>query len=244
MKYRYLYQTKENRTVEGEVEAPDRAGAYAAIRKMGIRPQRVIGDDPKPRLAWKRWAAIAILSLALAVSVALLLRRGTDGDAGWGERQQILGDQALIELNAHTGWARCFAMEGERTLALYAQPGWEVDRERVASAEEVVKSLDNAAEVAPNDPREFRHIKAIVAGMKDELRRYLAAGGTAQDYLDRLHERQLAEVACYERAAQKFAVAESASRDDQQLYELWLKTNEGLREMGIRTLPMPERLAK
>ena len=244
MKYRYLYQTKENRTVEGEVEAPNRAGAYAAIRKMGIRPQRVIGDDPKPRLAWKRWAAIAVLSLALVASIVSLARRETGGDDGWGERQQILGDQALIELNARTGWARCFATEGERTLALYAQPGWEVDRERVASADEVVKSLDSAVEVAPNDPREFRHVKAIVAGMKDELRRYLAAGGTAQGYLDRLHERQLAEVACYERAAQKFSVVESSCRDDQQLYEIWLKTNEGLREMGVRTLAMPERLAK
>ena len=244
MKYRYLYQTKDNRTVEGEVEAPDRAGAYAAIRKTGIRPLRVIGDDPKPRLAWKRWAAIFALSLALVVLAVSTFMRGADESAKRGERQQILGDQAMIDLNARTGWARCFSREGERTLALYAQPGWEVDRTKVASADDVAKSLENDVEIAPNDPLEFRQVKAIVAGMKDEMRSYLAAGGTAQDYLDRLHERQLAEVACYERAALKFSIAERASKDDQQLYELWLKANEDLREMGIRTLPMPERLAK
>ena len=42
------------------------------------------------------------------------------------------------------------------------------------------------------------------------------------------------------------AFAESAEHrlGEDALYELWLKLNAGLREMGVRTLPMPEKLAK
>lgn len=47
MLYKYLYQDRENNNLEGEIKARNRAEAYAAIRKLGIRPYRVIGDDPK-----------------------------------------------------------------------------------------------------------------------------------------------------------------------------------------------------
>ena len=243
MKYRYLYQTKENRTVEGVVDAANRAEAYAVIRKMGIRPQRVIGDDPKPRLAWKRWAAIGVLAVALVAALVVIRAERAAAVKESGDRQQILGDQGLIEMNVRTGWARCFSSDGDRLLAAYAQPGWMVDRSRLAGPDALVKSLESDIAATPDEPREFRQVKAIVAQMKDELRRYLADGGTAAGYLDRLHERQIAEVGCYERAERKFEMAEE-KEDDDTLYALWLKLNADLREMGIKPLPMPEKLAK
>lgn len=56
MLYKYLYQDRENVNHEGEIKARNRAEAYAAIRKLGIRPYRVIGDDPKN---WRPWAIAA-----------------------------------------------------------------------------------------------------------------------------------------------------------------------------------------
>lgn len=71
--YKYLYQDKENRNCEGEVKARDRAHAYALLRQQGIRPYRVIGDDP---LNWKPWAIGAGYAVLLAAIVILVLILG------------------------------------------------------------------------------------------------------------------------------------------------------------------------
>ena len=67
MKYKYLYQDRENRNLEGEIDARDRADAYLRLHKQGIRPYRVIGDNP---WNWRPWAISAgylVLSVALVV---------------------------------------------------------------------------------------------------------------------------------------------------------------------------------
>ena len=67
LKYKYLYQDRKNRNLEGEIDARNRADAYQRLRKQGIRPYRVIGDDP---WNWRPWAISAgylILSAALVV---------------------------------------------------------------------------------------------------------------------------------------------------------------------------------
>ena len=67
MEYKYLYQTKENENREGVVKAASRADAYAVLRKKGIRPYRLIGDDP-PK--WRRPAAIASAAAFVAAAAA------------------------------------------------------------------------------------------------------------------------------------------------------------------------------
>ena len=74
MKYQYFYQTKENENRSGWIAAKDRADAYTQLRKQGIRPYRVKGDDP---VRWQPWALGAtIAALALALVCALALGRG------------------------------------------------------------------------------------------------------------------------------------------------------------------------
>jgi hypothetical protein len=68
--YKYLYQDKENRNCEGEIKARDRAEAYMLLRKQGIRPYRVIGDDP---FRWQPWAFSSGYAVLLAVIVALVM---------------------------------------------------------------------------------------------------------------------------------------------------------------------------
>ena len=94
MKYTYLYQTKTNENREGFIEARDRADAYTKLRKQGIRPYRIIGDDP---VRWQPWAiggTMAALVVALAVAVAVAFGGG-DGRAPT-SRQQLTGDRSVI----------------------------------------------------------------------------------------------------------------------------------------------------
>ena len=68
MKYRYLYQTKENENREGWIKARSRDEAYTLLRKQGIKPYRVIGDDP---FNWRPWAIAGGYILLLAMVFAL-----------------------------------------------------------------------------------------------------------------------------------------------------------------------------
>ena len=67
LKYKYLYQDKQNVSHEGEIAARDRADAYTRLRKQGIRPYRVIGDDPWNWRPWAISAGYVVLSVALVV---------------------------------------------------------------------------------------------------------------------------------------------------------------------------------
>ena len=72
MTYKYLYQDKQNRNCEGEIKARDRAEAYLLLRKQGIRPYRVIGDDPWNWRPWAVGAGYAVLMIVIVVLAVLL----------------------------------------------------------------------------------------------------------------------------------------------------------------------------
>ena len=67
MKYKYLYQDKANNNLEGEIDAKNRDEAYRLLRKQGIRPYRVIGDDPWNWRPWAISAGYVMLSAALVI---------------------------------------------------------------------------------------------------------------------------------------------------------------------------------
>lgn len=75
MTYKYLYQDKENRNLEGEIKARNRADAYQLLRKQGIRPYRLIGDDPWNWRPWAIGAGYAVLLATIVVLVILLSSR-------------------------------------------------------------------------------------------------------------------------------------------------------------------------
>ena len=75
MKYKYLYQDRKNNNLEGEIVAKNRDEAYKLLRQQGIRPYRVIGDDPWNWRPWAISAGYVILSAALvAVGVVAILQ--------------------------------------------------------------------------------------------------------------------------------------------------------------------------
>ena len=73
MKYTYLYQNKSNQNCSGEIEARNRADAYTKIRKMGIRPYRVIGDDPFDWQPIVFWGVISVAVLVVIVALVNVL---------------------------------------------------------------------------------------------------------------------------------------------------------------------------
>ena len=111
-------------------------------------------------------------------------------------------------------------------------------------------------------------LKRIVAGMKREMGAYLAAGGTAEGYLEELEKRQKLEISYRERAEQRLGEMLAGARDarpDQggaspagasspegrsatgqdrlrDAYAYWLKANAQLKSMGIWEIPLPEAL--
>lgn len=90
MVYKYLYQDRENKNREGEIKARSRDEAYTLLRKQGIRPYRVIGDDP---FNWRPYvisAGYLILSVALVVLGVLALSQAK-------EIKRLQVEQALIE---------------------------------------------------------------------------------------------------------------------------------------------------
>ncbi len=246
MKFVYGYKTRDNERRTGVVRAPSRDAAYAALRRDGIRPFSVeLAPGLLNRLAAFGKRGLAIVALAATVAaLALALTRERAETAPLRSqfadrtRRQVIGDAAVIDKGVRTGWADVFPGEGERFLASFAIPG-------VAAA---VKSTSEAAltdalarAVAPEetDSLEARQIKALVEGMKDELRQFLADGGTFVDYGRALVARQEEELGYYHRAKAELEAAAKELPDD-ELEALWEQRNSALRRMGIRLIPMPE----
>ncbi len=258
MKFIYSYTTHHNERREGlTISAPNRDAAYSELNKRGIRPYKL---HPAPGI-WNKMSAIGgrglaiiILTLALGLSVAIALTQHKDivqleqnddvreivtGAITSKVRRQLIGDQGFIEKGIRTGWSDVFDYEGERFLASFAIPGVPatVRTTNVAALEEALKRKVEAKE---SDGMEARQIKAMVEGMKDELRRFVTAGGTIEQYGRRLVARQDEEIAIYNRACNEIEQASKGSADKTELSELVDRRNGELRRMGIRLIAMPE----
>lgn len=243
MKYHYYYQDKTNAERDGWIDARDRNDAHSQLRRRGIKPYKIIGKNP---VAWKRWAAIGVLSVALAVAFAYIFSGGRAARHSNGEaipRHQIFGDPAIIANGIASGWSACGLDAGETFLARYAQPGAEVAPIRQAQVASAAASLGECLKrklvSEEKELTEYRQLKEIVESMKDELRAYVANGGRVGEYVRRLQERQTQEVA-YSRAALQEIAAAKKRMDKDDLYDFWAKKNAELRSIGLPTAKFPE----
>ncbi len=179
--------------------------------------------------------------LMIAAAVAEPLPRQTI--LGW--RQRIEGDRAVLFTNA-----------AERLLSRFAEPGRAVAAPANGKPTEADfrAALREPIRVASNELTEHIDLKRIVAGLKREMRAYLAGGGTVDGYLAELEKRQRLEISYRERAEQKLndmLNAESNAQNPGQeirdaklksAYGYWLKANASLEAMGIYPLPLPSAL--
>ena len=232
MKYKYLYQTRENENREGWIHAKNRADAYAQLRRQGVKPYRLIGDDP---VEWRPWAIGAAFAALISAVVVLASRAGDDRRAETVPlaRRQLTGDRKEISRGLETSWSGVFRTGLDRHLAAYAQPGWlAIPPERGGDFEKrFAEDLGTPLEFSPDDGEVASQMKRIVLSMRNELSRYLESGGTIGEYLDFLDGRLGEEIDFRRKAEASIETAPPQMRE-----RVRANVNMRLRDMGMSEL--------
>ncbi len=233
--------------------AKSRGEVFAELRKQGIKAIKVVAADGSKANGEihgvrKRVVAALVAFVALGVGiVAYLSGTRSNGDLGGSvatafatgqDRRQVIGDAAIIEKGIRNGWSDVFELEGERFLASFAIPGVKAGQ-RNTSEKEFAAALEIRREFSSDDSLEARQIKAMVEGMKNEARRYLAAGGSIVEYGKRLTERQDAEIAVYSRVKADLDKARK-TMPESAFMTYWEKRNDELRNLGIKTVGLSD----
>lgn len=241
MKFGYSYRASDGVRHEAVFVAKTKEEVFASLRERGIKPMKVWPIYSRFHVS-KGTVAIVVLVLAL-VAVLAFSRSNVSSLPSISfssiARRQIWGDDAIIDAAVASNWREVFENPAERLLALFAQPGRAV-KVPVTSAgleESFRLALAKPTPFAEGDLDEFKQMKCIVAGMKDELREYLADGGTLQTYLVRLVERQNAEIQLLE--YERRQLEEMSKRGDSNLPRLWREANLRLRSRGLPAIPQP-----
>lgn len=235
MKYQYFYQTSENENREGWIKARSREAAYTALRKSGIRPYRIVGDDPPNWRPWAAAGAVVVLAAVLAAAVAL-----SDDSRRPSPRGQISDDSGVIAAAAVVGWTNVLDTALDRHLAHYAMPGRPVRRRPSSTDAEIdgfAAALETPVRYVRGERDEFRCLKNVLARMRLDMTAYLGEGGTVRDYLAFLDERQEQESEFREKAIEAVYRMPESMR-----YRAWLGVNARLRDMGIAPLDRPNGL--
>jgi len=273
VKYICAYKTSDGTRHEDVIHAASREEVFAQLRAKGIRAIKVIASDGSKangeiRGVRKRivivWVVFSVI-LTGVVAICLFPKSGEKIPRSFVEpapqatmkvarplaRQTINGDRHRIGEAVHS-----LTNVAERYLAQFAEPGrvWEQDAALPAEAE-FVAIINEPIRYAENEFTEAVDLKRIIAKIKADLKAYLAEGGTVNDYLGELCNRQKMEVAYREKAernlARLLAVAfprqahspQTRSPDaEQAAYDYWLKSNAQLQSMGIAPLPLPNQL--
>jgi hypothetical protein len=253
MKYTYAYKTSDGTRHEATMVAASREEVFETLRKRGIKAIKVVAADGSKangevRGVRKRVVAALAAFVALGVGiVAYLSGTHSNGDLGGSvetsfqtdqARRQVIGDAAIIEKGIRNGWSDVFELEGERFLASFAIPGVKAGQ-RNTSEKEFTAALENKCVVADSDSLEARQIKAMVEGMKNEARRYLAAGGSIVEYGKRLTERQDAEIAIYNRVKEEVEKVK-VSLPEEDFIQYWERRNDELRNLGIKPIVLSD----
>ena len=246
MRYTYAYKTSDGVRHEATMNASSREEVFSELRKRGIKAIKVVaadGSKANGEVRGVRKRTVAIIVAAASIIVAIFVNSVTKRSDLFvteftNARRQVIGDAAIIEKGIRNGWSDVFELEGERFLASFAIPGVKAGQ-RNTSEKEFAAALENKCVVTASDSLEARQIKAMVEGMKNEARRYLAAGGSIVEYGKRLTERQDAEIAIYNRVKADIDKAR-ATLSESEFMTYWEKRNDELRNLGIKTIGLSD----
>ncbi len=266
--YTYRSSDGQRHAAEIEAESRDAAFARVRA-ELGIKPIKVTaaGGEQRDRHANRDKRSVSFPAVLAVLAVLALVAGGAwwlavhrsgasyrvmtpQGPVTCTEavplvRQMIPGDRRRIEeaMGISAGEsARLAAFENpaDRFLSRFAEPGrpagWEEGRPSDADFE---AALREPVRVASTDFTEAVDLKRIVAGMKREMRAYLAGGGTVAQYLAELAKRQKLEISYRENAERRLS---EMLQKPQDAYAYWLKANAQLQAMGIWPLPLPDAL--
>ncbi len=266
MKFIYTYRTSDNVLHEGVVKAATKDAAYALLKGKGIKPgqmKEAPGFFNKLFGKHKRWMAIVCLIALVAVLLCVINRKSTvitqlatesakqesvtvpaaESTDGSLDRRQLLGDEKIIARCIETEWAVVFPRKCDRFLAKFAQPGHSVQHIRPEELREIAADIEanlkDPIEVADTDLDEYKQIKRIVSGMRDELITFLKDGGTVLEYIECLVQRQSYEVSLRNKAKAQLLNSYRLKSADEYMAE-WKKVNLELRAIGLALIPIEE----
>lgn len=249
MKFTYQYKTSDGVRHTGEYAARSKTAVYdelraKGIKAFGVKPASGFLNKVAGVLGW-RIALIVLLALGLAAASVAYFREKNEPPVVEDSvflsktRRQIIGDAAVIEAGIKNGWRDVFSEEGERFLASFAVPGVPAGV-RATNTAELEKAIGRVVKITDDDSMEAKQIKSMVEGMKDELRGYLAEGGTIAQYGERLVERQEQELSYFRRIKEEIEQTAKSGISEEALEARWKAGNAELRNMGIRLVPLPE----
>lgn len=249
MKFGYSYKTSDGVRHESVYHASSKDEVFSALRKNGVRPIKVW--EIESRFSFVRKILIAALFIAAtAIVAAILVNRvpsfnSLSTASVQEDRSQIYGDPGIIQQCESRQWSNVFEDEGERFLARFAQPGHPVrmrGKEWKATVAQALKNRPGFVTITKSDSAEIAKMKRMVNGMKSELSRYVKDGGTVEQYIDEVLERQSIEEKIVVNFKSEFEKLEKeATRDNyDETVKKWNAKNVLLREMGLRTVLIPE----
>ncbi len=262
MDFIYYYKTSDGVRREAEISAPTRDEAFAALRKQGIRPMKVVSKEGtrangEVKFVGKRFVFSALVAGLIVGGVLVFI--GNDKEAEFYKadgtmgverkekvcvpmvRRQIFGDRAKVDSLMRGGANLIFSNKGEVFLSQFAEPGRTFPKQD-SLALDLEKALLDSLKVPiytfSDEMQECVELKNIVAGMKEELRMFLASGGSVKEYITRLVSRQEMEITHRENAQENLAKALRETSAKEAL-AAWHGLNAWLNAMGIEKLPLP-----
>ena len=250
MKFGYSYKTSDGTRHESVYHAPSREDVFAGLREKGIRPIKV-WEMENPKSNGRKTVAVAIAAIVVVLGIAFALLRGRSvlpsSERQEEDRSQIYGDPGILQACEASNWKNVFEDPGELFLARYAQPGIEVNavgnswRTTVAAA---LKAKPQPIRVSATDSAEIAKMKRMVNGMKRELAEYVRDGGTVEEYIGEVLERQSVEAKIVFTFKSEFEKLEKAATKDnvEEIISKWNAKNVLLRQMGLRTVLIPEKI--
>ena len=256
MKYTYAYKTSDGIRHEDSMNASSREEVFAELRKRGIKAIKVVAADGSKangevRGVRRRVVLGIVCFAAIVTGVVVYLAVGTGADAVKAHnqgssrtqiaaplpRQAIMGDRVRI-----AAAVKSLKSAPERLLAAFAEPGRPLSAPngKTPTENEFTAILREPLKIADDEFTESVDLKRIVTRIKGDLRRFLAAGGTAEEFVAELVKRQKLEIAYREKAEAK--LNEMLKGDTGKAYDFFLKANAQLQSMGIYPLPLPDSL--
>ena len=255
------------------MNAASREEVFAELRKRGIKAIKVVAADGSKAngevRGIRKRAVAALVALAAVCAGVIAYFGGTRtaavtaaNSAMFSPRHQIYGDPAIMEPIERGDFGGILSRDGDKMLAIFAQPGKlmcargvnprrldKISLSDVGARGQELGVRINAAQVfeayakdelgadkdiqiPAEDSREVRELKQIVNGMRDEMREYLANGNGTP----RSYWRRLNE-----RTLSEMQIYERTRREleKETRPEIWEQKNESLRILGLRTIPAP-----
>ncbi len=258
MKYTYAYKTSDGIRHEDSMNASSREEVFAELRKRGIKAIKVVAADGSKAngevRGVRKQAVLAIVCFAaLVTGCAVYLFTNGDVEHPAKEthnaptnkmrnasplpRQMIPGDRGRIAAAIAS-----LKSAPERLLAAFAEPGRPLGalNGKTPTEAEFAAILREPIKITDDEFTESVDLKRIVTRIKSDLRQFIAAGGTAEEFVAELIKRQKLEITYREKAEAR--LNEMLKGDASKAYDFFLKANAQLQSMGIYPLPLPDSL--